>query len=102
MHPENSFRISWDSGISVQKKDIFVCGQLASSHNFLSMIFGILGKFGIEIGEQIFFIDFFSSKFFCEHKKNREIFFEINFFQTKIIEKSMKKDYFPKNAQKLL
>ena len=26
----------------------------ASSHNFLSVIFGILGKFGIEIGKHIF------------------------------------------------
>ena len=33
---------------------------MTSSHNFLSMIFGIFGKFGIEI---------------CERKKNRRCFF---------------------------
>ena len=64
----------------------------ASSHNFLSVIFGILGKFGIGIGEQKYFVEKFSSKkyenFLVEKFSGPKIFdFFIEHFSLK---KSMK------------
>ena len=45
----------------------------ASSHNFISVIFGIFGKFGIEICEHIFFHRNFLIEFFFD-RKNRKFF----------------------------
>ena len=54
--------------------EVFAC--LGSSHGFLSTIFGILGKFWIDIGKNIFrkYI-FFKTKFFLEKNENIVSFF---------------------------
>ena len=41
--------------ISEKKYNFLFFSYLYSSHGFLSMIFGIFGKFGIDIGEQKYF-----------------------------------------------
>ena len=62
---------------------------LASSHDFLSMIFGILGKFGIEIGDENFFgrkifVDFFSQKRLSKFFGRKIFLIEKIFFDQKI------------------
>ena len=68
---------------------------LASFYNFLSVIFGILGKFGIEIGEQKHFIEFFfaekkSVENFVEHFLGPNIFrFLVEKTRTLLVEKNL-------------
>ena len=59
----NSIRKYTDFLHSIKKLDLAFFMSLASSHAVLSMIFGILGKFWIDIGENIF------SRFFFRDEK---------------------------------
>ena len=48
-----------------------IFASLGSSHDFLSMIFGIFGKFGIEIYEQKKIVENFSSENCLIEKENQ-------------------------------
>ena len=68
--------------------EVFAC--LDSSHGFLSTIFGILGKFWIDIGKNIFRKYFFQDQnFFWKKMKIFSVFFsdkKWNFWEIEILE----------------
>ena len=67
--------------------------SLNSSAIFLSMIFGIFGKFGIEIGDRDFFSDFFFDRNFFHRKKKSKFLVETK-SENFPMKKSMKNENF--------